>query len=759
MDKNISKLKKLILLGAIGCMIASCCYYNILYDVFLILILFCASYIVGCKFNIDGNSFERIIIRTAVGMGVIGIAIYYILLLGIGSKSIYIALFISIFMIGMLFIPKKKQELNEVTNIIKGSVDRNWVFFIILLLLLTIYLIYGCSSLSYYDTMTKHLPITVYAAETGKWYVNVTESIVYGEPMVLQYTYSALFYTFGAYRALGLFNVILYFSVYVILCHFVSGIYPKYSKAILTIILLTTPFFFEFSTRFYLDILPIYFLFSAFVGSGTLETKKIWNNIEIIAFLCGCTIFAKLTPVLTIVIMVTVLTLYCVKYAIECKVVKQTVFKMIKCLVLGILPSITSLFYIWYKTGNPLFPQYNGIFKSPYFVTANFEDPYTNKLTFSLHSLIDIVFHTSQNIEMRPLGMGIFLLFIFVLPLAMFILIWEKNWNKFFNYLIWSMVATIAYILNMLPTYNLRYHFTVWILFACVIAAGISICLSVLPFKNIAVIFISVMLLSPNLYYINKYYSIKTKFIKDERYVNNPFCEVFNYIPKGKRILSFTYSNNFKGQYQGYFSSITWHSDAVMSKMRAGIYEWKDYLSSFDYILIDKTTDEMRWVGSDVMDLLPDFLGDKCFENNVNILYEVIPQKDTIMEKEYEEPLEISLKDPVTEIIENEKTEYYIKQNILNETGKPVTVSVQINWMTENGGLLETYYDEYNAPPGESEYYSDKIPANMDASSATINIMTVGEQIVKIQNYMIEGLSNVIDIENKQFKDRKLLNL
>lgn len=749
--------KIFVIAASIWVMVCSC-YYNILYDILLILTLFTCGYLLGHILKVRGSIFEKLIMRTAGGVGLIGIGIYFILLIGFGNRSVYIALLVLSIIVSFPFAMKNKQEITETISDLKDKVMRHWLLAGILLLILTVYLMYGSAPVFEYDTLTKHLPITIYAAENGSWYTNVTESVVYGEPMVLQYTYTTLFYSMGAHKALVLFNVILLFGIYVILAYFMRSIYKKSNLGILAIILFTTPFFFKWSNVFYLEILPIYFMLSAFVGVGKLEKQKIWDNIELVTFLCGCAVFVKLTLVFTIVVLETVLIIYCVKYAIEKKAIKQAFLKMAKCIILAVAPSITSIIHIWYIVGNPVFPVYNGIFKSPYFRTENFQDPYSNKLTFSFKSLMDIVFHTPLNIGMEPYGMGIFLLFIFAIPLAIVLLFLRRTVKMHIEYIVWSVAVCIAYIVNTFTTYNLRYYFAVWILFACVIVIGISICVSSVPMRVIRGILIAAVggiILYPNLMYLNKYAFIPMQSVKDERLVKNDYCDGFDMIPQGKNVLAITGSNQYKGQYRGYFASTSWHCPTARF-VSEGKYSWEDYLSSFDYFIVDKTAGAIGIAG-EAMEKLPGFLGRKCYENDSCEIYEVVPRTNSMLDVKFDNPQETSVVEPLIDILQNTQTEYYITHDVINETDHPVTMRFQINWMSAEGEFVDCYIALYDAQPGEEVYYSEKIPANREADFGIVYIVTSDEQKVKISGYSVMGINNVLERETMAFEERTLL--
>ena len=83
--QNSFPLGRLYTLAALLC--AVMLVYGILWDVLLIAILFCSSYAIA-----DGVMRHGVLsgfVKTAVGLGILGIFIYYILLFGVGSTSVY----------------------------------------------------------------------------------------------------------------------------------------------------------------------------------------------------------------------------------------------------------------------------------------------------------------------------------------------------------------------------------------------------------------------------------------------------------------------------------------------------------------------------------------------------------------------------------------------------------------------------------------------------------------------------------------------
>lgn len=729
-------------------------YYNVLYDLFLIILLLVSSFSLGVFFHVHGDLIEAFVMRTALGLGIEGMAIYFALLFGIGSKSVYLLIVLMPIILGAYRYHNATNEcIYQYRISFKSVVCANRLLMAVLIFLFSLYVMYGSFPMSKYDTLTKHLPITQYAVENGEWYTNVTESIVYGEPMVLQYTYSTFFASLGAYKALVLFNIVMLFFVYVILGYFIKRIYPNGNLFIFAIMLLTTPFFFEFATAFYLEILPLFFCFSAFIGTADLDKEKIWHNMEAISLLAGMSLFVKLTHLFTLMCMMFVLAMICIIKAIHEKKIAEIVYKAIKCFALVIVPSITSLINIFIRTGNPFFPSYNGFFKSPFFGSYNFADPMKNRLTFSIRSLIDIVFNTSMNIEMGAFGMGVFLLFIFCVPISGIIFLREKK----YTYIIWSLVGILAFLANTLTTYNLRYYSAVWVMLMCIITISISRLVAVFKcnkFRRVIYVIIAIILLQPNVQYILDESDFEYKIQKNESVVSNSYCAFFDDIPEHKKVLSITNSNQFKGQYKGYFASTTWHNSTI-NRIRSGDYSWKEYASSFDYILVDKFAGKIL-VEPNIMNIIEPVLEDKIEENDACILYSVKHIASNVFRKEYIEGQNSKIAEPVCENFDNEYAKYSISETVINKEEERISVRFQINWVDENGRILDAYIRLYEAEPGECMYNSDWIPAENDAKYGIVYVVPAKEtDTIEVKSLELEGTKDITLEEKKRYESWK----
>lgn len=115
-----------------------------------------------------------------------------------------------------------------------------------------------------------------------------------------------------------------------------------------------------------------------------------------------------------------------------------------------------SYFFAWYITGNPVFPLYNGYFKSPFFPIKNFLDMrYVSDLSFKTY--FNVFFNTDKYFESKNFVAGF--QYLLLLPLAISILFFFKRWAAFkilfplflFGFVMFSTVQYWRYIFPILP--------------------------------------------------------------------------------------------------------------------------------------------------------------------------------------------------------------------------------------------------------------------------------------------------------------------
>lgn len=740
---------KWINMAALLALFGIICYYDLLFELSIILIFLADGYLLGRVVKVNGEAFEQAIVRTGLGLGMIGLIIYYILLAGVGNQSVYLVLLVGIFLIMGSIAVQNSVGILELKQRCSSMLNKSGIQGLVLLIVFGIYLVFASAPIDAYDALAKHLPISIYAADFGKWYTNVTESIVYGEPMVLYYTYAAVFISFGAYKAVALFNAILYWGAFFITAHLCKKIFANTNLWILMVIYFTTPFFLCNSKNPCLEVLSYFFAICAVAVFYDFKEQRVWDNLECIALLFGFSIFTKLTNIFFVVVAALFLAVNCFKYRWGEK--KQVFNKMLWCGILGILPSIGSLIYIWVRTGNPVYPFLNAYFKSPYFIEENFSDPFQHKLHLSWQSVVDIVFHTDQNIEMYPLGMGIFLLFVWAIPLAAVILLRKKEHLK--GYTSWVMLTVIIYRANLLSTYNLRYQFTNWVIAAGIIAVSLSVILSQARQRVVygvrAAVTIGVLFM-PNAYYLKQNTDILETMHKDESITDNLYCKLLDNVPEQSRVLAITNGSAVKGTYRGFFSSTTWHNYFWIQESKGKNF-WKNYISSFDYILVDENCNWDMLEEQDQIDesMVESFLGAMIVQNQAGKVYQVKPKREKLIEQDFKVPVKSTVSEPVVGRIEVRDC-YLITEDIINETDKDIPMRFQINWMDKSDQLIEATILQYNAKPGKYTYCSPEIELCEGAAYGVVYVCPAAEGVVKVSGYVVEGTNDFFyEIQNQ----------
>ncbi len=123
----------------------------------------------------------------------------------------------------------------------------------------------------------------------------------------------------------------------------------------------------------------------------------------------------------------------------------------------------------WLRTGNPVFPFFNGVFRSPWYEMANFRDTrFETPLGWT--TLYDLTFHSRQFIEGWDGAAG-FLLFV-LLPVG--VAAWRPSWPKARTALLAAALA--GGLLSYAGQSNLRYLYPVMPLAALAAAEALGEC-------------------------------------------------------------------------------------------------------------------------------------------------------------------------------------------------------------------------------------------------------------------------------------------
>lgn len=576
--KKINAIAVIELFAACGTVV----YYKLLWDIGILLLLFLSAYCCG---QILCRHAEDRFVKFAVGLGCIGIVLNLFLLVGIYTNG---------WMCLILMVPiliqrtKLAEDLKAITSKALVYILHVPWWSVILVIGLIFLIIMGSAPIDARegDALAKHLPITVYAANNGKWYRNLSEGLVYGESMLLVYTYWTAFYSVHAYKAMTLFNVALFIITFFMACKIAENVYERSSRMLLGIVYFSAPLFFDLATMMGTDMVSVFYFTAAFMIISKMDLQEIWKKTYLIAYLCACSLFSKLTVINGIFVIVGIVMIFDSSYALKHHKISKLLGKVVLSGMLWCVILLPNVAVYWLELGNPFLPAYNGLFRSQYYLLENFHDIYDNApFRFSLDTVWNLVFETDRNrIEGLGRDLGLFPFGVFLIPVAAWI-------NKKKKFTAFCSIPFISMVVGCIFTYNLRYLSSAFLLFMIAVVCSVSVILEMISHK----------LLKKSLYYSIAFvlfsfnlftFSSLGYYIKQGLKVNASTADFFmenilNEIPAGKKVFMVD-SIAFKSDYKGYFVSNNWYISYILEKINDGLLSWEQYLNCFDYVLDSK---------------------------------------------------------------------------------------------------------------------------------------------------------------------------
>lgn len=724
-------------------------FYHIGYDLLLIILFFGSCWCAGDLIPINGNFLCRELIRLAIGMALVGLIINILLSLGWGGKTQY-ALIVIMFPMIRYFRCRNQAESKQLV-IPKLSTSQTCLI-VLLFIIVMLQIIYASAPISQCDAICGHLPITMFASRNGVFNNNIAESIVYYQTGVFTYSFSVFFASFGAYKALTIFNVFVYLFIFLGLCEFSRKLYLKTNLIILAIIFYSVPLFFSFATMFYVEMLPVFFAFSGFLLYADIEPKKCYEKLPIIGLLFGCSVISKLTISYTILVGGTVAIILVIMYIIREK--SLTIRSVSKIIITGILFFLILAIpfgQAWYRYGNPFYPWFNDVFKSPYFPLKNFVDPFdSSPLGYNFNSLQTIILHSSKNIEMKDGALGYYLFLLPIIPIGCII-------HRKRQVTIWSLVCFLSYGISTFFTFNLRYYMAIFMLASMLVAVSLCIiCEKLRKFNMICMFSISILISIPGLIYIKSNYSWKDNLTKVSDSISvSAISSLLSKIPSNMKVFS---SSDYKGDYDGYFSSNDWHGYAWKSIINKEGITIEEFISDFDYYIC-KVSDENEMQELGEIESSGLVILDELAQVNDYKLYHIKSLGKTIATEQFDKEFEISLENPYTVFIPvDNSNNYRIEQLIKNEQETPINMRFQINWLGKDDTYISTTIQNYTIAPGEvkSSYSDIFVPPNEACKAAVVFSPENPNSTVIISEYqfkeMVHYVLNITRIvENRQY--------
>lgn len=254
------------------------------------------------------------------------------------------------------------------------------------------------------DAATMHMRIALEMQSKGSWAYDVSEYVFAVMPLAPQLNFSAMFIA-GGVEAVKV-DVVMQFLAMLALLATGGGFRLRPVGIAMAAVFALVPMFVREISGLYIEVtLCGFILASAVLMTSSLRHRSI--ELGLLAALCAAAASATKTFGLLLAPLVFLVLVASWREIGEIKDRLRLSMILLAALALALF------FYVvaWLKTGNPLFPFYNGIFKSPYWDPVNFMDRrWTDHLDWNLPWRM--TFESSRYEESSDGSMGLLLLFL-----------------------------------------------------------------------------------------------------------------------------------------------------------------------------------------------------------------------------------------------------------------------------------------------------------------------------------------------------------
>lgn len=339
-----------------------------------------------------------------------------------------------------------------------------------------------------HDALAMHLFISSHLATNHQWGFDAGTYVWAVMPMLGDWLFS-IGYMLAGETASRLINVgFIFLLAWLVrqLAIWAGGSLVAARWAVL--LFLTSPLTFTESSSLFIES-----VWAALVVGGTLLLLRassgesdMRRQLGAAGLLLG---FALAAKAVTFAILPALVPILLWRYKTWCKrgIVPVLILGVLFFCVAGVIPYITA----WKLTGNPLFPFFNAVFKSPLWPSVNFESASVFGRGVRLDVLYGMTFNSGRYMEATSGAAGFQWLLLFF-PAAVALLITRHTRG-----IALLAIGVVSVFLTFQSVSYLRYIFPAWAVFTAMIAVGMSAHtapLSVMPRIWSAIAFITILL-------------------------------------------------------------------------------------------------------------------------------------------------------------------------------------------------------------------------------------------------------------------------
>lgn len=385
------------------------------------------------------------IILILVGLSLVGILVNAMSFVPIGYPGVYLFLvtFPYLLFVGELINGLKKfPKLMSSYSLIDAGLVTMAIYYFMIALMPEI----G------HDALAMHLFVPGLMKSEYYWSRDVEKYAWAVMPMLGDWIYS-LAYVIGGEKTVRLIN----YSA-ILLFAWLSGVIASWSsndkkiEKITALFVLSLPIIFAENSSLFIDSIWSILILGSLLLALQVNQNTYVGNIFLFSVISAGALSTKAISISIILILTVIIFLKIWRF------VKIREFKWIFCaslffIIAGLSPYLIS----WYLTGNPVFPFFNGVFKSHFYPAINFVPPF--QPTFlSPYEIYKMTFSSQEYIEGKFGASGF--QFITLLPVAIIAAIINKN-NKALSVMILGLLfiaitfLSTGYIRYILPSFGI----------------------------------------------------------------------------------------------------------------------------------------------------------------------------------------------------------------------------------------------------------------------------------------------------------------
>ena len=303
-----------------------------------------------------------------------------------------------------------------------------------------------------HDALAMHLVQPMFIANHHYWPFDVSWHLMAVMPMLGNWLCTLVFLLAGEPGVKLFVTGFVFLSGHFIFV-FTSRHWGRPAALLSVLCFLSCPVVFLLGSSVFMEAFWSVFLLSAiFLLTDTIEIETEQNPLPLSCLLIGFAVSCKLIPLLIIPAIIAG-TLFCWKLIPRLVQLRSIVAGAVCFGLAGVQPYLVA----WLKTGNPVFPFFNAIFRSAYYPIKNFDNPLFHQ-GLGLDTLYRTVFESQQYLE-ASIGAAGFT-WLFMLPMAVFCILVKKDHRLIFLgvvglFFCWAVFLNQSYLRYIMPVFGI----------------------------------------------------------------------------------------------------------------------------------------------------------------------------------------------------------------------------------------------------------------------------------------------------------------